>query len=613
MKNLIHTFLLKPAVVIALVFGVVSFFLITKSNYKTLEVNSLDPAWSFTIQNPEFGNQLSGRDFYFTYGPLSPLLNEYQYNSTSDWFFIASRIFTLINIAILGFLIYKLFDNQKRKAFLGYMLLIPFLIHLQFKVSLEFEVLAILLLIAIQISKFKRKYLYTFFSVWGSIFLLTKFNIGIYIFVISGMMLILNSKNIRVAIRDSMLYSGASFLLAFLLFIITTGTFGFIDFLLESIRITLGYKEFMAVTFFFGNDHILNVVISLLVIVIPLLYITTYRNKVLYAIIIYFVLNTGWIRNDGHMSLVYLFAMFIFIILLINNIKRNARFIIIFPLMITAAVTLILSVSAMRVIGLKVSNSVNYLTTKIYVPWDIPSVNRENYIKDSENITRGFDKSIIEGINSKKYMLSLPWATHLPKVFNREPLYLHYLQLYQNYNPIAEKESIKNIREVFPDLTILLQDNVIDNRIYLGENPLLLISILKNFNVGEYDKDKLILLPKLEIFEELNLVGSGLQVGEYELISIDIDEPLTDKFFGLIFKKDEICLRVSDKLGNEIIKRTYKSQLKDGILVSPFFDDIKDFIAYKTTGKGKYVEIKEIFKCHTGEKYNFTSQTIFYN
>lgn len=612
MKKTIKNLITSAAFPAIVVFIFLNFFQLFKSDYKSLDINSLDPAWVFTIQNPEKGPNLSGRDYYFTYGPLAHLFTNYSHNidNPSVVFFI-SNLFWLCLSMLFCFQIYLFTKNFVKIKVFSMLLLLPAFFIVYYQTNQEFLVLATLYLLSFTHTFYNRKQLLLFLGVVGSLFMLIKFNMGIYIFAFTGFLILLAAKNTQKLFRETMLLSSIALATSFLLFVISTGTLNYIQYIVESIKITLGYKEYMSVTFFFGSDHHVNLIVSILFLILGVLGSTSWRNTALFFLLSYFILNVGWVRNDGHMSLVYFMSIFVGITTWtkVVFVKNSLAYKAIVSLLLFSVV--IFSIAGFRLLGFKLHKGIEFLTQDLYAPWTIPSINSEKFNVESQKILLEIGSDAIDIIKSKSKTLVLPWSTHLPVIIKQTPLYLGYMQLYQNYTESAEEISIESIKENFKDLTIILQNLTIDNRIYLGENPYLILNVLNNFALKHSSENLAVLLPIDGTFQVINQVDEG---GKYRILKVELETSVLQKMMKLLLKPPEICIQINDSRGVTHVFRTYETQLRKGILLKPFFADLNDLRVYLEDRNENQIVDYSIFKCHNPEyKYKFNSYINYYN
>lgn len=94
------------------------------------------------------------------------------------------------------------------------------------------------------------------------------------------------------------------------------------------------------------------------------------------------------------------------------------------------------------------------------------------------------------------------------------------------------------------------------------------------------------------------------------LVKIEIEENILKKIISKIFKEYPICIDVIDSEKNSFTYRTFRSQLKQGIIVKPFLSNTEDIINY-FNGNINSIESFSIKYCN-GSYINQKSIKYFY-
>jgi len=594
---------------------------IHSNKYYPTDSLSLDQAWIFNLSNSKNldENEKIGVDYFYTYGPLAP----YFLNSSTNIYSplqsnITSSIFFIFNIFILFFLLIKYIGNY-------YIRLIPPITILTIlftyvngiRYGYDFTTFAILFLITLLVSankvKIDNKFAFLL-SVYTSIFVLFKFNLGIYLFIIINTIItfsvlkysrlnkikIFTKQEIIKTFRNSLIKSKQliifnllTAIFTFLLFVVTTSSPDIISFIKNSLYISLGYREYMSTDTLTSYQNLSN---TLLIVsfVLPI-YLLRKKFFIPYFVLVYFSLLLGWTRRDSHILVTSAFCLFI-VSLVISSLDI-AKF--------KSKAILLISL-CLIFIGVGAFESMNSSLIRIKpdfaaleYPFFRSQNNVDNVSKDFAKIKSSFNESFINKINESQSLTVLPWAVHLSAVFNKPSLNISHLQVFQSYSPLAEKSTIKKLKENYKTNSLLMHDGTIDGRIYMSEMPLLTLNIQKNYKVEATQENFLLLSRNSDNFSEVSCKDSNTE--NSNLNKIIIKENLYDKLKRFLYKPNSICLNISDNRGNTFTMKTYKSQLERGIVTSGFIGDTYDLNLYYE-GSKREININRIYNCETDKE-----------
>jgi len=229
--------------------------------------------------------------------------------------------------------------------------------------------------------------------------------------------------------------------------------------------------------------------------------------------------------------------------------------------------------------------------------WDIKN-SQNKAVESLVELNNAIPEPIKDSLkNHEGYLMSLPNYSAIPLALNKPQLHLAYLQLYANSPNNADGMNIEAVKSVYPNIKIIIHDKSVDKRIFLSENPLLLLSIYKNFQIETFEKKLLLLTPKNSSWENINCIKKNKDE-EYNFTKIYLEKSFFEKIAATFYKGKEICLEFLDDSTNKTdYKRTYYSQLEKGIVTTPFSIKVNDVLSYLKDGEVKTLEKFNIRNC----------------
>ena len=606
-------FLKKNLNKLPVIIFVLAFILLFFSNIYAETTNlfsGVDGNWKYSVKFMSGQGQSLGKDVFFTYGPLAQFLLPAPTSFYSVFLNLLPGIFKLIILLIIFFLIYKLTKFNFKSLILILPLLILFFegIFSNF-IDLFFQIIALLLVFSVdqESAKFSKKEI-VFTSALASVVLLFKFSSGITIFGTIFLLLLFNQyENRKQLVANLAIFSMASIFCVEFIFFLITKSVNIVPFIINSLYLSNFYKEFMATTRQTEFVYILN-----LILIFGLFLnfsVLKKRSFLPYAFVSYIAVSYGWIRNDGHVLATNLFVLMALLLFVYLIFKQKNKFVFqlnFINIRLALAIILIpISLYTINHLGidiLKFHINFNFFKNPI---WNVEDAYAET-TKELEKMNMQIPELIKNYIQKDtKCLMIIPDKSAIPLALNKCQIHQINLQLYSNYTPNSDKQNIEILSKNYPNSRILIHSGVIDNRIFLSETPLFIMNIYKNFKVALFENGYLLLEPKNQKWKKLNCLASSLN--EYNFIRVDVDESILYKIESLLFKGPEICLNFEDT--NSKKKRTFLSQLKNGLIVNPFISNVDGLYAY-FQGNQKQIDNFKITEC--SDKKSFFDTRIDY-
>ncbi|MBD3244459.1 MAG: hypothetical protein GF335_00510 [Candidatus Moranbacteria bacterium] len=560
--------------------------------------NTIEGSWNYSIKNMLFQNENLGRDVFYTYGPLATYFFSSPALTDSFLILILPVLLSVFLALIIYFLLFKLTRFKVRS-----LLFLPplfLLFHAISAIKLEFCIQFILLLIIFNVDRKKITLnkktilILAFFTAFAT---LLKFSLGMVSVATLSFLIFLNNKKIisKQNIKKIIFYESLVFVFLFILFYFSAKSTDIITYLSNSLQVSIGYKEYMAVDVQLPVVKFIN---FLLIFPILLnLFILKKKNYPSYLILSYFAILYGFVRNDLHVltSLQYMFTVlvvFVYYALNKKNLtKKNKK--------LAFDYKLILGIFCLAFIHLHLISNYkqNFLKPDVRLSFlKSPIWKTDQYLKKAEkNLDTGkkmipnkIEKSIK---NSSKCLMVIPNFSSVPLFVHTCQVHNVYLQYFSNYPDNSDQLNIEKIKKQYPDnLNILFHNGSIDGRIYLSESPKLLLAILKNYKLELKENQYLLLTPKNKRWQDIECKKSSKE--NHNFVQIHLKESILEKIKKTIYKptKTYIHLQINDKTQ---IKRTYRSQLEYGIITDPYFQDTQDIAEFLNNPKDYNKTIKD--------------------
>jgi len=588
----------------------VFFLLIVFSNIYLEKTNlflGVDGNWKYSIKSLPLQNQVLGKDVFFPYGPLAPYLFPSPVVSQSFFLMLLPELFKLLLFALIFYLIYK-FTRFNLKSLL---FLIPLSLFLNggfFTTYTDLVIQIILLLLLLNINKgsieLNNKNA-IILAVFSSVLLLFKFSLGLVSVGTIFLLLIFNLWNSKKElIRKLSIFSVSFIIFTLLTFYLTAHTINIFPYIMNSLAISKLYKEFMAINLQSPSDYMINL---FLVLGLALNFIILKpKNYFPYIFLSYTAILYGWVRNDGHILSTNVFIL-ASLVAFVNSTPQKLPF---FGKLkekqaynvglFFAGIFLVISYLHFldyKIDLLKPNLEFNFFKKPLWHTGKGFKETEDDLVALNSSIPLSIEESVQEHNNC---LLVIPVKSSIPLALNKCQIHLAYLQLYSNYPDNSDELNIDRVRKIYPNIKILFHDGAIDNRIYLSETPLFMLSIYKNFEIEKFESGFLLLKPKNEKWQDIEC--SKNEKNKSNLLKAQVKYSLYKKIKSLVYKDPELCVEYTDpSTGQKIEKRTFRTQLKRGIATEPFLLNINDLFNYFEKEKKKSLAELNLKKCGTGK------------
>ena len=589
---------------------IISFFLIIFSNIyleKTDLFLGVDGNWKFSVKHSIIQEQHLGKDVFFPYGPLAPYLSSSPVVSQSFLIVLLPELFKLFLFVLIFYLIYK-FTKFNLKSLLFIIPLSLFINGGFFTTYTDLVIQIILLLLLLNINKgsieLDNKNA-IILAVFSSVLLLFKFSLGLASVGTIFLLLIFNFWNRKKELVRKLSIFLASFAIFTLLtFYLTAHTINIFPYIMNSLAISKLYKEFMAINMQTPSDYMINLI---LVFGLTLNFlILKPKNYLPYIFLSYTAVLYGWVRNDGHIlsTNVYILAS---LAAFVNSTPEKLPFFKKLKIkqvynagLFFAGIFLVISYLNFldyKVDLLKPNLEFNFFKKPVWRA----EAGFEETKKDLAVLSSSIPPSIKKSVQKDNgCLMVVPDKSAIPLALDKCQVHLVYLQLYSNYPDNSDELNINKLKQNYPKVKILFHDGAIDNRIYLSETPLFMLSIYKNFEVEYFENGLLLLKPKNEKWQDIECLES--EKSKSNFLKAQVRYTPYKKIKSLVYKDPELCVEYTDpSTGQKIEKRTFRTQLKRGIATEPFLLNINDLFNYFEKEKKKSLAELNLKKCGTGK------------
>jgi len=589
---------------------IAAFFLIISSNIYLEKTNlflGVDGNWKYSVKYSTIQEQYLGRDIFFTYGPLAPYLLPSPVVSDSFLIVLLPELFKLLLFALIFYLIYKFTKYNLKSLFF----IIPLSLYLSggfFTTYTDLTIEIILLLLILNINKNSIKLSninILFLAFISSLLLLFKFSLGVASSGTIFLLLLFNAWDNKRELVKKMLTFGASFgAFTLFLFYLTAHTINILPYVFNSLALNSLYKEFMAINTQTPSDYMINLILVLGLALNFL--ILKPKNYLPYIFLSYTAVLYGWVRNDGHIlsTNVYILAS---LVAFVNSAPEKLPFLkklkakhVYNAGLFFAGIFLVISYLHFldyKVDLLKPNFEFNFFKKPV---WQTKTAFNETK-DDLATLNSSIPPSIKESIQKdSSCLMVIPDKSAIPLALNKCQVPLAYLQLYSNYPDNSDKLNIANMKKDYPNIKILFHDGAIDNRIYLSETPLFMLNIYKNFEIDKLESGFLLLRPRNEKWQDVECLKSEKRASNF--LKAQVQYTLYKKIKSLVYKDPELCVEYTDPAtGQKMEKRTFRTQLKRGIVTKPFLLNINDLFSYFGKGEEKSLDEFGVKKCGTGQ------------
>jgi hypothetical protein len=546
---------------------------------------SLDPSWAIALNYINNEDLIWGKDFAFTYGPLSFLGTRIAWG-VNQYSFLLFDLFLFFNYFYIFYYSYKNYTNKVLVVLVILSITVFMPIYIGGSLSL---ILFFFLLFWISTNiENPKTFKYVIQLVLLTLLFYIKFNTGLISFIVYYSYLIF----LFVLKKDSRKKLLILFTISLFLILISSSFLNvdLLGYTKSGIQLVTGYNEIM-----YSNDvqFYLIKTFSILFIIISVIYLTTFFliklqdkkillfNIFLYSIGIFILYKQCFVRTDEpHVKDFFLYSLLLIICLqhFFKNKIYNYRNLFVFIL-----------------IGINFYVNISLEENK---PSITQKINKKKYVKDFVNYTpiagmylfpntNNLPKGILDKIGNNSVDI-FPWNIRLLIENNLNYKPRPVIQSYSSYTKYLEELNFNFYNSEKAPKYVIYDYESIDNRYPLFDEPKVNYLLTKKYSVIDtilqYDR-KMLLLEKKNDFKELKLekqkvydlkISEFLTLKENTYYEIDVYNSFNGKILSIIDHSPSLNIYISND--NETIKfRTSKSLLKSGIFKSKIIKNTNDY------------------------------------
>lgn len=364
-------------------------------------------------------------------------------------------------------------------------------------------------------------------------------------------------------IKKTIIFSSISFLYTILIWkYANQDLLSLFDYIFNFFSIIDGYSENLSLI---GSYHeiLISIVFLIFIFIVLIKKNFNYLDIVFYYLIFFLLFKTGFVRHDGHAIKFFCFILFFVIILF--------------------------SIRQKLTIALFVLTSLTYYSSLL-------NHNLDNILKDR---TYNIGKTVISAsnalFNNKSYITNLNERHDLKKKdivkkynfikyknqsadiynFNQGlilandmiPKFRPSFQSFNASNVFLIKKNLEFIEKDIPEL-IFFKLQTIDNNFPFGDDSLNFLTFQKKYKLIDYNDDYLIFK-----FDKNIILNETI-----EILKLDVEPTLIGKIIKFLFKIPKIRISLELNDGSNFSKNIGSSNLKKGIILSPFIENSEELL-----------------------------------
>lgn len=552
-----------------------------------LSGNSLDPSWVVTLGYANIKDLIWGKEFAFTYGPLSYLTLRIGWGA-NKFSFLLFDIFYLINLFTICFLTYTKSKNKLLVVFaiISVVLLFPFFIG----GSQSLVLLLFLVFWIRQNIESIKWYKYVFSIILLPLMFFIKFNTGLIAFLPYYGMLIYFIITKKEKIKWILLYGSIPLVLIFILSkILNVELYGYI---ISGIEMVTGYNEIMYLEQFnfinYQNLTYVFIFLSLLFFLIRVFkekkkYLKNLFTLCLFTLCLFIIYKQAFVRADIQHVMEFYNYILLLVLCFIDFFSYKLKNIM--TLFTTALISIGLFIcvqnSEFKSISIKSKiDKRNYFESFI----DFTPTSGMRIFPNENQIPQ----SILKRIGNETVDV-YPWNIQL--LFENKLNYLPrpVIQSYTAYTKYLEDLNFEHYNSENAPQFVLFNYLSIDNRYPLFDEVKMNLILLKNYskidafilNGNDYillEKKKNIKPVKLKFIKEYAmLINSPLIPKKDVYYELELYHTLSGKLYSLF--KHTPSIKIAIKTANRKISefKTSNALLKTGIFSDKFINRNEEF------------------------------------
>lgn len=545
---------------------------------------SIDPSWSIALNYANIKNLTWGKDFAFTYGPLSYLVTRIAWG-VNKYFFLIFDIFYFFNL-------FYIFSYSYKKAKMKLLFLLLFLSSLflfpVFAGGAMALVLFFLMIFWIRINLTHQKsFHYCMQIILLALLFYIKFNTGLISFVLfySSIIYLFISKKETLTRLIILLFSPI-LLILLLSLLLNVSLVGYVS---SGINLVSGYNEIM---YFNDNSFAQTILFARISILVALIFLFSKlfleKKEILKGLLIVFIFFTGifvlykqsFVRADSaHITDFFMYMLFL--VLCIQDFNKSS-------------IKDFRNILVLALIGLTFYFNSNKISFKSISE----KVNKTKYLKGFAGYTpisgmylfpnnNSLPQDVLKQIGTNPVDV-FPWNIQLLIENNLNYAPRPVIQTYSVYTKYLEDLNFNFYNSDKAPQFILYDYASFDNRYPFYDESKVNLLLTKNYRIINsffHNERSMLLLEKIPNKNPIDLVferefkakfDEPITMRPNSYYEVLIDNSIKGKFYSIIKNSPEISIFI---VANHAVKdfRTSKALLESGFSTGKFVNSIDDF------------------------------------
>lgn len=288
-----------------------------------------------------------------------------------------------------------------------------------------------------------------------------------------------------------------------------------------------------------------------------------YLDIIFYYLIFFLLFKTGFVRHDGHA--VKFFCFILFFVVILFSIRQKLTIVLIFLTLLAYYSSLlhhnldnILKDRFYNIGRTILSGSNALLNNKSY----ITNLNEKHDLKKKEIVNKyNFMKYKNQSADIYNFNQGIILANDIVPKFRPS------FQSFNASNVFLIKKNLQFIEKNIPEL-IFFKLQTIDNNFPFGDDSLNFLTFQKKYKLIDHKDDYLIFK-----FDKNIILNETI-----EILKLDIEPTFIGKIIKFLFKIPKIRLSLELNDGSNVSKHIGSSNLKKGIILSPFIENSEELL-----------------------------------
>lgn len=510
--------------------------------------SSLDGSWHYYMSYAFLEKLNFTSQIIFTYGPLG-MLHAKTY--IPDIF----EPYIVLQLILISTYSLVLFEFLVKKNFEKYFIILLMTLFLKSEVGYF-----IFYIIFYENFKFRKKFITRDYLAIIPIFI---FPLVKTVFIIPSSILFAFLIFINRGIKKTIIFSSISFLYLILIWkYANQDPLSLYNYIFNFFLILDGYSENLSLI---GSYYEILISIAFLIFIFIVLIKKNfnYLDIVFYFLFFFLLFKTGFVRHDGHAIKFFCFTLFFVIIVL--NIKQKLTITLIFLTSLSYYYSLI-NHNLDNILKERINNISNTI-----VGGGNALFNFQTFIANLNERHDLKKKNIVNKYNFIKYKNQSAdiynFNQGIVLANNIIPKFRPSFQSFNASNVFLIEKNLQFIKKNIPGI-IFFKLQTIDNNFPFGDDSLNFLTFQKKYKLIDYKNDYLIFRFDKNIIPNETI----------EILKIDIEPTLIGKILKFFFKIPKIQISFELKDGSNFSKHIGSSNLKKGIILSPFIDSSEELL-----------------------------------